>query len=226
MGRKKLVVGVVYRPPDLGIEASSSLMQELTRASKYNNVCIMGDFNYRNIDWESMTGDGNSEEFLNAIQDSFFKQIVREPTRQGNILDLVFTNNEALINQVEIGDKFDASDHHEIRFKINARREVEQNTAMVPDFRRANYQGLRYHLREVDWEEVGLDRVEGQERNEADIHYNSLVKQILTAQENYIPKKRIRSRRNDPKWMNSSIRKDIGKKRGLYRRIKRGRKKC
>ena len=41
MGRKKLVVGIVYRPPDLGIEGSASLLQELTRASRYNNVCIM-----------------------------------------------------------------------------------------------------------------------------------------------------------------------------------------
>ena len=62
-------------------------------------------------------------------------------TQPGNILDMVFTNNETLVSQVEIGAKFDVSDHHEIRFKINANREVEQNTALVPDFRKANYQG-------------------------------------------------------------------------------------
>ena len=57
-----------------------------------------------------------------------------------NILDLVFMNNETLVSQIEIGVRFDVSDHHEIRFKINAKREVEQNTALVPDFRKANYQ--------------------------------------------------------------------------------------
>ena len=95
-------------------EASAVLMQEIARASRYSNVCIMGDFNYRRIDWDTLTGDGRSEAFLNIIQDGFFKQLVREPTRQGNILDLVFTNNESLISQVEIGDRFDVSDHHEI----------------------------------------------------------------------------------------------------------------
>ena len=63
-------------------------MQKLARASKYNNVCIMGDFNHRRIDWDSMTEDGCSEEFLNVVQDDFFIQLIREPTRQGNILDL------------------------------------------------------------------------------------------------------------------------------------------
>ena len=83
------------------------------------------------------------EEFLNVVQDGFFIQLVREPTQQGNILDLDFTNNETLVSQVEIGARFDVSDHHEIRFKINAKRKVEQNTDLVPDFRKANYQGLR-----------------------------------------------------------------------------------
>ena len=49
------------------------------------------------------------------------------------------------------------------------------------------------------------------------MHYNSIVREIHTGQEQYIPKRRIRS-----KWMNSSIRREIGLKRGLYRRIKRG----
>ena len=42
------------------------------------------------------------------------------------------------------------------------------------------------------------------------------------AQEQYIPKRRIRSSRNDPKWMNNNIRKDIGLKKRAYRRIKKG----
>ena len=54
----------------------------------------MGDLNYRGIDWNRMTPDINAEGFLNVIQDGFYHQLIREPTRQENILDLVFTNNE------------------------------------------------------------------------------------------------------------------------------------
>ena len=53
------------------------------------------------------------------------------------------------------------------------------------------------------------------------MHYNSIVREIPTGQEQYILKRRIRSNRNYPKWMNSSIRREIGLKRGLYKRIKR-----
>ena len=73
---------------------------------------------------------------------------VREETRD--------TNNETLVSQVEIGD----SDHNEIRFKINAKRKEQQNMALMPDFRKANYQGLRTHLQSVNWEEIGVGRGE------------------------------------------------------------------
>ena len=71
---------------------------------------------------------------------------VREETRD--------TNNETLVNQVEIGD----SDHNEIRFKINAKRKEEQNIALMPDFRKANYQGLRTHLQSVKLKWLGMPR--------------------------------------------------------------------
>ena len=50
------------------------LVQQLgiIRAAGYNNVCIMGDFNYKGIDWNRLTGDGNAEEFLNVLQDGFY----------------------------------------------------------------------------------------------------------------------------------------------------------
>ena len=110
---------------------------------------------------------------------------------------MVFTNNETLINQVEIGAKFDVSDHHEIRFKISAKREVEQNTALVPDFRKANYQGLRHHLQIIDWKGIGVGREEDQ-NIEVELHYNSIFRGIHTGQKQYIPNRGIRSNRNYP----------------------------
>ena len=62
----------MYMPPDLDEADSAPLIQEIGRAARYNNVCIMGDFNHRGIDWNRMTGDGNAEEFLNVIQNGFY----------------------------------------------------------------------------------------------------------------------------------------------------------
>ena len=60
-------------------------MQELARASRYNNVCIMGDLNHRRIDWDSITGDGCSEEFLNVVQDGFFFHTTCKGTNETKI---------------------------------------------------------------------------------------------------------------------------------------------
>ena len=49
-GRKKQIIGNIYRPPNLSRETSMLLIQEIIAAAKYKNVCTMGDFNYRNVD--------------------------------------------------------------------------------------------------------------------------------------------------------------------------------
>ena len=117
-GAQSVVLGLVYRPPNASDEINSSIWQEINRAGRYSQVCVTGDFNYRDINWDLMVGNREAEEFLQVIQDNFLKQLVLEPTRVNNILDLILTNREEAISQVEIGGKLGNSDHSEIRFDI------------------------------------------------------------------------------------------------------------
>jgi len=48
---------------------------------------IVGD--YPHINWDSMECARGDEEFVELLQDNFLCQHVNEPTREGNILDLV-----------------------------------------------------------------------------------------------------------------------------------------
>ena len=41
-GGRKIVIGIMYRPPDVDEVASALLIQEIGRAARFNNVCIMG----------------------------------------------------------------------------------------------------------------------------------------------------------------------------------------
>ena len=50
----------------------------------------------------------------------------------------------------------------------------------------------------IDWEGIGVGREEDQ-NIEIELHHNSIVREIHTGQEHYIPKRRIRSNRNYPK---------------------------
>lgn len=151
-GRERLLLGCVYRPPSLSRELTSLIFQEITAAAaRFRNLCIMGDFNYRNIDWSNNTGDNVSEEFLELINDNFLRQLINEPTRENNILDLIITNRDDLVYNLEVGGRLGNSDHEEIRFNIQWVNGLKnENSALVPDFRRGNYEALRKHL-EDEW---------------------------------------------------------------------------
>ena len=240
-GRDRLLIGCIYRPPSLSREETSLIYQEISAAAtRYNNVCIMGDFNFRGIDWVNNVGrTREEEEFLDVINDNFLRQLVNVPTRENNILDLVLTNRDDLVNNLEVGGRLGNSDHEELRFNIMLScKKNNVNRALVPDFRRGSYESLRKHLeeannlriRKAEVARVGIresqdraDRsgeVAGRGGVEGD--YNEFVRMMREGQERHIPHREIRSGRNDPKWMTSRLKRLIGIKRGVYKRIRDG----
>ena len=161
-----------------------------------------------------------SEDFLKVLQDNFLKQVVTEPTRGENILDLVLTNNENMINEVEVGSQLGSSDHREIRFNLEWEVSRDDNLVLVPDFRRANYEGLRRHLEGINWELLGLGG--GSQATCVERTYNNLVNAIGEGQQQHIPYRSLRKDNSEPKWMTRRLKHEIGLKRRLYKRIKNG----
>ena len=55
----------------------------------------MGYFNFLDINWEYHTADTNrSRKFLKHAEGNFLVQVLRELTRKGALLDLLFVNRE------------------------------------------------------------------------------------------------------------------------------------
>ena len=71
----------------------------------------MGDFNFPEIKWESDEASGNEGKFLECIQDLFFTQHVLLSTRGDNILNLVMSNEEGLVENLTVGEPFGTSDY-------------------------------------------------------------------------------------------------------------------
>ncbi len=100
----------------------------------------------------------------------------------------------------------------------------ENNLILVPDFRRAKYEGLRRHLGKVNWEPLGLAESQnpGLEPNaqegQVETTYNTLVEVIAKGQRQHIPYQARRTETNNPKWMTRRLRHEIGLKRGIYRK--------
>jgi len=54
------------------------------------SVLIMGDFNYPDINWNTLRADTNGYKFLKLVTDCYLEQRECIPTR--GILDLILTN--------------------------------------------------------------------------------------------------------------------------------------
>ncbi len=59
--KEKFIFGVIYRPPNAADGVNTVLFHEISRAARYRDVCICGDFNYAGIDWINLVGDSQKD---------------------------------------------------------------------------------------------------------------------------------------------------------------------
>ena len=109
MEKKTLYLCSFYRPDDADHESLNKFGESLDRLSANSNahVLIGGDFNFLGFEWETetlkskATAMGQHREFLELIRDYGLEQMVTEPTRLNNTLDLILTNTPGLVLRVE-----------------------------------------------------------------------------------------------------------------------------
>ncbi len=104
-----------------------TMMKEVSHM-KYSHSLIMGDFNYRDINWTDWSTPHNEDHleftFLESIRDTFIHQHVTELTRgrigqNANTLDLIFTNEEDMFSNLEHLSPLGKSDHCILHFEFN-----------------------------------------------------------------------------------------------------------
>ena len=106
-GHRPLFIGAYYRPREDDLEGLQELQNSVSQVRSHSdNVWILGDFN---LPWPESVPEFRPDcshrqvydFFLNLIHDYNFTQVVLEPTRQDNILDLFLTTNPTLITEVK-----------------------------------------------------------------------------------------------------------------------------
>jgi hypothetical protein len=125
-----LLVGV-YRPPDTTAEEWAAALDVLHEAillaqahnDKYRNLIMCGDFNFPDVRWEdpALVGlaTGQAGMLVKFMEQHFIDNVVTEPTRLNNILDLVMTNNVDMISHIEIEKNVKFSDHNTVISYLN-----------------------------------------------------------------------------------------------------------
>lgn len=154
---KSYRVGAFYRPPNQSQELDVEMVKEIETAccNREKDLVIMGDFNFPNIHWDSLSNiDHRSSVFVNCILDNFLSQVVHEPTRDAALLDLILTSEESLVEEVRVDENLADSDHNIIRFslKVVSEPKLQINNEKVLDFRNGSFTKFREMFNEIDWD--------------------------------------------------------------------------
>ena len=119
-----------------------------------------GDFNYPDINWSTLACNTScSQLFLDAVNSCCLFQHVTEPTHYrlnttANILDLVFTNEDGMINNIEYLPGIGASDHLCLQFNFICYSSPASTNRPKYNLNQADFSRMRELLQALDWNDL------------------------------------------------------------------------
>ena len=159
----------IYKPPIADSDSFHCVLSEVQRVLNTNNgecktIIVAGDFNLPIVDWQTKKISGGTrdvqrqaEELMALCEEFFMNQCINKPTRQNNILDLFFTNNEDLILKIHVDSPTIISDHNlqciTTCFVVNY---LEDHA----DEQKDCFQSLNFNDNTIDWYKINQDIME------------------------------------------------------------------
>ena len=199
----------------------------LNNASKTGiaDLVITGDFNFPYVDWSTClptTAGFLTETFCEILDDYFLTQTnfnVTRPnassfiTSHGNILDLVLTNNESLIEGTTTYPHGFNSDHFPVCFAIKKKfNRLKNSPRSVFCYHKADFHGLRHTLSHILWDSfICCDDIDSSTANFQDL--------VLAAVNQHVATARLRGNSRPP-WIDNDVLKMVKKKKALWKRLK------
>ena len=222
----KLLIGCLYRSPgmtDQGHRDFIKMMDTTIRESEPSHILIVGDFNLPEINWSTCTTTSNNMEnknntFMECIRDHYLFQHVTIPTRgrgnqNPNILDLILTNEENMVSDLEHLSPLGHSDHAILRFKFNCYLTKSPTIATKYNYNIGNYEAMNKEMNEVKWEEE-LEKLET-----IDSKWQFIKENITSSIHRHIPKRNPpRFRKNKTCMFSENILAKIRKKHRAWQR--------
>ena len=197
-------------------DLTTSLDKILSNAHK--NIILGGDFNFPGIDWVNKQVKPQSpyadlhQDFIDLTKTFSLSQLVREPTRVSNVLDLLLTNIPERINFTKVLPGI--SDHQipltEMSLCVNRRRQAERK---IPLYRRADWIGLNDYLESI------IAPLYTSSASVEDI-WQQLKSALHEASEKYIPSKTTKARPSKP-WISEQLSDKIKLRDRLYDKSKK-----
>ena len=220
-GRKHLYVCSYYRP-DVADEASfNAFNASLTKATSISNahLIVAGDLNFPSWDWNEMKMKPNAtyprlhNTFIDALNDLGMEQMVKDPTRGQNTLDLVITNNPQQIPRVEVLPGL--SDHDAVFCEINIHpQKRRQNPRRVPIYRNADWGSMKDEMNELYKDIRSMANPTTEEL------WSSFRNKLQAAVEKYIPHKQTKPKDSKP-WITPALRRLMKKRDRMFKKMRK-----
>ena len=213
---KRLLFGLFYRPPNSD-QIYHSLIEDsihLAIDSGITDVIVTGDFNY------NLMNDVTNRKILSICQQFSMHQYITEPTHftenSYSLLDIILVSNTNNVITCGVGDPFLTQDiryhcpvYGILKFSKPKYKSFERQ---IWSYDRGDYDLLRDRAALSNWDSFKDADIDTYARNVTN-HIKEISKQC-------IPNKTIRVRPLEPPWITSSIKKQIRKRKRLYRRAK------
>ena len=154
--KQPIILCCVYNPPISEIQYFNSLISYFTTlANTDDSFVLLGDFNLPDISWSSLSGTStNTNFFCDFVFQYNLFQMIESPTHiQGNVLDLILTNDLELVTDLVVlphQSQVISSDHLMITFSVSSYSQSSFCNLPI-DFPKANFSGLCDYLLSCDF---------------------------------------------------------------------------
>ena len=166
----KMLFCHIYRNPSNEASENIDINNFIKRLGliKFSHKIIVGDFNRRKINWETVSSPSEDDEaFIEACRDSLLSQHVLTPTRgrgtdNPSLIDLFLCSNEDDVQDVEVDSPLGKSDHSVVKVTYCAHA-CKNSKKVVFNYEKGDY-NLMKKLMSLDWKEKLLsfgDDVDG-----------------------------------------------------------------
>ena len=226
---KAIYTAAFYRPPSCDKQSLESLHESIAQLSQHKRnaeIVLTGDFNLPGLNWNSQEnlirnrpeyGAAVNKKMCEIIEDYNLNQWVKEPTRQQNILDLVFTTNPNTMRNIKVIEGM--SDHDAVLTDINMRikynRKKPRNIYL---YNRADMSSVKTSLKN-QYSKFIRNSMEDDKRtiNEVWQEFKRILHETMRK---YIPQKTLSNRRNLP-WLTYEIKRRIRQKQRFYNKARK-----
>ena len=219
VGSQPLYLAAFYKPHEDDQDSLDMLRNSLDKlVGKKDNIMVVGDLNLPKFTWVDCEPSIKPDCSCKCVYDSFVAilddynlvQIVTEPTRRDNVLDLILTSNPTLVSKVECIPGL--SDHDIVLAEVAIKPvQAKQQRRKIHLYNKAEWTTFRSKLKDYQ-----LKFLAEQHGRSADQLWSDFADKLDQLTDQCIPTKIIKGKPSLP-WISREIKRLIHKRNKFYK---------